>query len=229
MNEKNASTTGETDELMRRGEQIIKRWERHSAVPLAALALAYLGLWALQVLAQLTVLEYELVEAAILVIWALFIIDFGVRLFFSHDRKKFLKNNAIEILALVVPVFRAFRMLRVITAVGILTRVVQSLQARVNLYIAIVLPMIVFAGSLGVFEAERNAPGANITSFGNAVWWSIVTVFTVGYGDLSPVTFEGRAIAVVMMLSGVALISVVTVNLATYFLRNADLSAWRRF
>jgi voltage-gated potassium channel len=212
-----------------RGERVIVRWEKHSAIPLALLALAYLGLWAVQVLADLTPLEFGLVEIGILVIWGFFIVDFGVRLFFHHDRKRFLRNNAIELLALVVPIFRAFRMLRVITAVGILTRVVQSLQARVNLYIAIVLPMIVFAGSLGVFEAERYAPHATITSFGNAVWWTIVTVFTVGYGDLAPVTVEGRAIAVVMMLSGVALISVVTVNLATYFLRNADLSAWRRF
>ena len=212
-----------------RGERVITKWEKNSAVPLALLALAYLALWAVQVLADLTPLEFELVEVGILFIWGCFIIDFSVRLFLHQDRKKFLKNNAIELLALVVPVFRAFRMLRVITAVGILTRVVQSLQARVNLYIAIVLPMIVFAGSLGVFEAERNAPHATITSFGNAVWWTIVTVFTVGYGDLAPVTIEGRAIAVIMMLSGVALISVVTVNLATYFLRNADLSAWRRF
>jgi voltage-gated potassium channel len=212
-----------------RGERVITKWEKNSAVPLALLALAYLALWAIQVLADLTPFEFELVEVGILVIWGCFIIDFSVRLFLHQDRKKFLKNNAIELLALVVPVFRAFRMLRVITAVGILTRVVQSLQARVNLYIAIVLPMIVFAGSLGVFEAERNAPNATITSFGNAVWWTIVTVFTVGYGDLAPVTIEGRAIAVIMMLSGVALISVVTVNLATYFLRNADLSAWRRF
>ena len=233
MNTQNASAGNDFDpaanEVLSRGERIIIKWERRSAIPLALLALAYLGLWALQVLGDLTPLEYELVEVGILLIWGLFIIDFGVRLFFHHDRKKFLKNNALEILAMVVPIFRAFRMLRVITAVGILTRVVQSLQARVNLYIAIVLPMIVFAGSLGVFEAERFAPEATITTFGDAVWWAIVTVFTVGYGDLAPVTIEGRAIAVVMMLSGVALISVVTVNLAAYFLRNADLSKLRRF
>ncbi|MEO0023802.1 MAG: hypothetical protein RL196_243 [Actinomycetota bacterium] len=233
MNTQKASAGNDIDpvasEVLSRGERVIIKWEHHSAVPLALLALAYLGLWALQVLGELSPLEYDLVEGGILLIWGLFIIDFGVRLFFHHDRKKFLANNALEILALVVPIFRAFRMLRVITAVGILTRVVQSLQARVNLYIAIVLPMIVFAGSLGVFEAERFAPEATITTFGDAVWWTIVTVFTVGYGDLAPVTIEGRAIAVVMMLSGVALISVVTVNLAAYFLRNADLSKLRRF
>jgi len=209
-----------------RGERIIAKWERHSAIPLALMALGYLALWAVQVLGRLSALQYELVEAAILVIWAFFIVDFAVRLFFSHDRAKFLRNNVIELLALIVPVFRAFRMLRVITAVGILARVVQSLQARVNIYVAIVLPMLVFAGSLGVYEAEHGAPHATINTFGDAVWWAIVTVFTVGYGDLAPVTFDGRAIAVIMMLTGVALISVVTANLATYFFRNAGATPW---
>lgn len=204
-----------------RAERIVARWERHSAIPLALMALAYLALWALQVLGDLSGLEFDLVETAIFVIWGFFIIDFVVRLVFSHDRVRFLRNNVIELLALIVPVFRAFRMLRVITAVGILARVVQSLQARVNIYVTIVLPMLVFAGSLGVYEAEHNVPNATINTFGDAVWWAIVTVFTVGYGDLAPVTFEGRAIAVIMMLTGVALISVVTANLATYFFRNA--------
>jgi voltage-gated potassium channel len=109
-------------------------------------------------------------------------------------------------------------------AVGMLTRVVQSLQARVNLYIAIVLPMLVFAGALGVYEAERNVPNSNLRNFPDSIWWAWETVFTVGYGDHFPISTEGRFIAVVLMLGGVAMISVVTANLASYFLsqqRNA--------
>ena len=81
--------------------------------------------------------------------------------------------------------------------------------------------MLVFAGSLGVFEAERSAPGSNITTFEDAIWWAAVTVFTVGYGDLYPITLEGRFIAVILMMGGVALLSVLTANLASYFLRQA--------
>ena len=205
-------------------EASIQRWEKHSAIPLAALALAFLGLWAVQVLANLSALQYDLVEAAILVIWAAFIVDFVVRFYFHEDKFKFLKSSVIEIIALLVPAFRFLRVLRVVTAVGILTRVVQSLQARVNLYIAIVFPMLVVAGSLGVFEAERYAPGSNIRSFEDAIWWAAVTVFTVGYGDLYPVTIEGRFIAVLLMMGGVALLSVLTANLASYFLRQQKTS-----
>jgi voltage-gated potassium channel len=211
--------SGVAAEVLARREESVTRWERISALPLAILAIAFLGLWAVQVLAPLNAREWDLVEGSIIIIWIGFIVDFLVRLFYHQDRGKFLKNNVIEIIALVVPALRFLRMLRVLMAVGMLTRVVQSLQARVNLYIAIVLPMLVFAGALGVYEAEHANPASNLKNFGDAIWWAWETVFTVGYGDHFPITLEGRFIAVVLMLGGVAMISVVTANLASYFLR----------
>lgn len=206
---------------LRDRERAIQRWEKHSAIPLAVLALAFLALWAVQVLAPVSPLEWDWLEAAILAIWGAFIVDFVVRLTFHQDKRKFLKSSVIEIVALLVPAFRFLRVLRIVTAVGILTRVVQSLQARVNLYIAIVFPMLIFAGALGVYEAEHAAAGTNIVDFPDALWWAAVTVFTVGYGDLYPVTLEGRFIAVLLMMGGVAMLSVLTANFASYFLRQA--------
>jgi voltage-gated potassium channel len=92
------------------------------------------------------------------------------------------------------------------------------LQSRINVYLGIVLPLLVFTCSLGVYDAEHDAPGANITNFGDAIWWAFVTVTTIGYGDYFPVTFEGRFIAVLLMLSGLALVSVITVSFASWFL-----------
>ncbi len=135
--------------LVARRERIIETWEKRSAVPLALLAIGFLALWAWQVLGDLDIQTWDAVEVAILFIWVAFVIDFLVRLFFHHDKVLFLRSNVIEIIALAVPAFRAFRILRVITAVGILTRTAQSLQARVNLYVTVMLPMVVFAGSLG--------------------------------------------------------------------------------
>ena len=214
--------SGVAPEVLARRDEAVSNWERKSAFPLAILAIAFLGLWAIQVLAPLTDNQWDIVEGAILFIWIGFIVDFLIRLFYHSDRRKFLKNNVIEIIALLVPALRFLRMLRVLMAVGMLTRVVQSLQARVNLYIAIVLPMLVFAGALGVYEAEHTNPASNLKNFGDAIWWAWETVFTVGYGDHFPITLEGRFIAVVLMLGGVAMISVVTANLASYFLRQAN-------
>jgi voltage-gated potassium channel len=67
-----------------------------------------------------------------------------------------------------------------------------------------------------VLAAEEGRPGANISDFGTAVWWSMTTVTTVGYGDHYPVTVQGRAVAAVLMMCGIALLGVVTASLASY-------------
>lgn len=209
-------------------EKAVQRWERLSTVPLSLLAIVYLGLYAFEVLGdQATVKLFDLVLFSDL-IWAIFIIDFVIR-FFMHDSKKlFLKRNVIELIGLILPFFRAFRMFRVVIAIGFLARAAQSLQARINIYLGLILPLLVFTCSLGVYEAEHDAQNATITNFGDAIWWAFVTVTTIGYGDYYPVTFEGRAIAVLLMLSGLALVSVITVSFASWFLERMNLEVTTR-
>jgi voltage-gated potassium channel len=76
--------------------------------------------------------------------------------------------------------------------------------------------MSVGLGAVAVLDAERSAPGANITSFGDALWWASTTVTTVGYGDRYPVTTEGRLIAVALMVVGIGLVGAVTASVATW-------------
>src|SRR5215831_11169135 len=64
---------------------------------------------------------------------------------------------------------------------------------------------------------EENAKNSNIHNFGDALWWAIVTVTTVGYGDRYPVSAGGRGVAVVLMLIGIGLIGVLTATVASYF------------
>lgn len=68
---------------------------------------------------------------------------------------------------------------------------------------------------------ERNAQGANITNYTEGLWWGIVTILTVGYGDRYPVTPEGRMWASLMMLGGVAGIGIVTAKISSVFLEKA--------
>lgn len=209
-------------------ERAVDKWEKRSTAPLAALALVYLGLYAAEVLGHedaVTLFDLILISD---VIWGIFIVDFVARLVMHDDKKKFLKQNIIELIGLLLPFFRAFRMLRVVIAIGFLTRAAKSLQGRINIYIGLILPILIFTCSLGVYEAEHNAVGANITQYGDALWWAFVTITTIGYGDYYPVTFEGRAIAVLLMLSGLALVSVITVSFASWFLEKMNLEVTTR-
>lgn len=209
-------------------ELAVQKWERLSTLPLSLLAFVYLGLYAFEVLGDQALVKRLDIVLFSDIIWAIFIIDFVVR-FIMHDSKRlFLKRNVIELFGLILPFFRAFRMFRVVIAIGFLSRAAQSLRARINIYLGVVLPLLIFTCSLGIYEAEHQAVGANIKSFGDAVWWAFVTVTTIGYGDYFPVTFEGRAIAVLLMLSGLALVSVITVSFASWFLERMNLEVTTR-
>src|SRR5262252_2816760 len=71
--------------------------------------------------------------------------------------------------------------------------------------LSIIYLLIVIFGGICVYLAEHEHSGANITTLGDALWWGIVTIATVGYGDYYPVTAVGRIIAVFMMLSGIGI------------------------
>jgi voltage-gated potassium channel len=201
-----------------RSELAMAKWEKVSAIPLAALALAYLALYAFEVLGswdRAVYFDFVLVSD---IIWGIFIVDFLARFFMSHHKGHFMKKNLIEFVSLLLPMFRAFRMFRVVIALGFIARVAQSLQARIGIYLGLILPLLIFTCSLGVYDAEHMVAGANIKSFGDSVWWAFVTVTTIGYGDYFRIWFGGGAIAVLLMLSGIALVSVITVTFASWFL-----------
>jgi voltage-gated potassium channel len=77
---------------------------------------------------------------------------------------------------------------------------------------------LIYTASLAVLDKERYQPGATITSFRKAIWWSITTVTTIGYGDVYPVTNTGRVIAILLMIGGISLVGVVTASLASWII-----------
>jgi voltage-gated potassium channel len=79
---------------------------------------------------------------------------------------------------------------------------------KTNMDIVVLISLVAFIaifGGIGVYLAERGNPGANITRLGDALWWAVVTIATVGYGDYYPVTTLGRVIAIFVMLSGIGI------------------------
>ncbi|MFM7766409.1 MAG: potassium channel family protein, partial [Bacteroidota bacterium] len=82
--------------------------------------------------------------------------------------------------------------------------------------VAIIALLVVMLGSLCILQVE-NAPNSNIKTAGDALWWSYVTIMTVGYGDKYPVTAEGRIIGAIIMSVGVVLVSTMAGYVASWF------------
>jgi voltage-gated potassium channel len=70
---------------------------------------------------------------------------------------------------------------------------------------ALLVLVVITFGSVCILHAEREQEGANIHSAEDALWWAVTTMTTVGYGDKFPVSTEGRAVAAILMITGVGL------------------------
>jgi len=88
--------------------------------------------------------------------------------------------------------------------------------------LAVLVSLIIIVGGSGVYLVEHEHKGANITSLGDAFWWAVVTIATVGYGDYYPVTAAGRLIAIFMMLSGIGIFVLLLSTLAQRRLTRAE-------
>lgn len=187
---------------------------------MAALAVLFLGVYATEVLAVgLSQGWHTALRIADYVIWALFVIEFFVRVGLAHGRARYVLRHLPDLAMLALPFLRALRVLRLIPLLRALNRwVADSLRGRVVVYGSTTAVLLVFTGALAELDAERHHAGATITTFGAALWWTCVTITTVGYGDYVPVTTEGRFVAVGVMIGGVMLVGAVTASFATWLI-----------
>ncbi|GAA1919340.1 potassium channel family protein [Nocardioides marmoribigeumensis] len=191
------------------------RWEDLTTWPLMLAALVFLVAYAWPILDPTLPTAVDRLAAVVMRgTWLVFLTDYVVRLRLAHDRPAFVRHHPLDLLSVAVPVLRPLQLLRVVT---VLDRAIgRRLGSRVAMYAVAVTTAAVGLGALAILDAERDAPGATITSFGDALWWAWATVTTVGYGDRYPVTTAGRGVAAVLMLCGIALLGLVTASLASF-------------
>ncbi|GIL37047.1 potassium channel family protein [Phycicoccus sp. DTK01] len=196
------------------------RWERATEWPLTVAALFFLVAYAWPILdPTLSGGWLSALEVLSWTAWAAFLVDYLVRLRLASHRVEFVRHNLIDLAVVVLPLLRPLRLLRLVTLLAVLNRKAGgSLRGRVSVYVAGAALMVILVASLAELQAERGAPGALIRTFGDALWWAATTVTTVGYGDLYPVTTQGRWVAVGLMLAGIALIGVVTATFASWLI-----------
>lgn len=212
-----------------RRRSALDRFERAVELPLLVLALAMVPLLVLPLVLDLP----SGIEATFIAldwfIWAVFALEYVVRLALTDRRWRFIRRQWPDLLIIVLPFLRplrivrsarALRLLRLGRLVSVLSKAGQQgqrLLVRHKLHYAVLVTMVVVVGAAALILAAEEGRGGSIDSFGDALWWAVTTVTTVGYGDMFPVTPAGRGIAAFLMVAGIALFGVLTANVAAFF------------
>lgn len=198
----------------------LQQWEKRSEWPLAGVAVVFLVTYSVQVLALpggRADSALELVNAAL---YLVFVADYLVRLTLADRRVHWFVRHLPDLAIVVLPFLRPLRLLRLVVLITAMHRAAgDAIRGRVAMYTVGGSILLIYVASLAVLDAERYEPGAQITSFGKALWWAMTTVTTVGYGDLAPVTTTGRVVAALLMVGGISLLGVVTATLASWIVQ----------
>lgn len=196
------------------------RWERYTQRPLLALAVAFAVAYAVPIVDASAGYSLTAVCTAVeWVVWGAFALDYLVRLALARHRRHFVRGHWLDLCAVVLPLLQPLRLLRLVSTLLLVGRRARMApQIRLTTYVVGAVIGLLMFGSLAVLSVERESPHGNIRTLGDAVWWSFTTMTTVGYGDHAPTTGLGRMIAVGLMLSGIALLGVVTANIAAWFI-----------
>jgi voltage-gated potassium channel len=168
------------------------------------------------------------VEIANALIWFAFVADLVYLARHASSARSFVRERWLEIaIVLLSPPFilpaevaslRLLRILRLVRLLAVLGRLQQgtgrALGRQGLAYIGILGVFFVFVGGISIHELEpERAP-----TVWEGMWWAIVTLTTVGYGDISPATFEGRILAAFLMVSGLAVIGALAGSVGALFL-----------
>ena len=204
-------------------ETRLERYEKRTDWPLAGVALTFLGLYSVRVIAQVRGGAAEAIEDALIAVYCVFVVDYLVRLWLAEPRGKWFRRHLWELPIILLPFLRPLRLLAIAMVIKTLEKAVgHTIRGRVIIYTACGAVTLVYAASVAILEAERGQPESGVHTFGDALWWAMATVTTVGYGDIRIVTGEGRVVAVALMMGGITLLGVVTATLASWVVQRVS-------
>ncbi len=158
-----------------------------------------------------------------------FLLEFVARFADAPSRRAYLRTHWLDLIAAVpyVGALSALRLLRLFRLVSAIRRILQiepvsKEGGHHSLWFLWPIVLLLWAGSaygMWVFEHEKNQ---HLRTFSGAIYWAVITTTTIGYGDVAPVTQEGRVLSGLLALTGIGLVGVLSSQVTTWILRERD-------
>lgn len=204
--------------------KLVARIERVTEVPMLVLALIYLSVFVAEYLPNVPPGIRQDAALAQNVVVAIFAVELALKVAVADGRLAYLRSRWLDVVIVAVPFLRPLRFLHVLRFLPFLARGLVGLQRvmgpNTGLYVFAVAVLTILSGSSLTLIFEEGS-GGPIRTVGDALWWAVETITTVGYGDMYPVTAAGRIVAAVVMAIGIALFGVITAGIAAYFVESA--------
>lgn len=219
-------------DLKRQRGSLLRQVEKTLEGPMVFLGFVWLALLVVELTQGLT----PVLEMLSLAIWAVFLVDFGIKLVIAPDKGLFFRRNWLTVISLIIPalrvvrvfrvvrVLRGLRSIRLVKILASLNRGMRSLgktmKRRGVAYVLLLTIAVLLAGAAGMLAFEREAGG--LTSYGQALWWTAMILITIG-SEYWPLTPEGRALSFLLALYGFSIFGYITATLASFFIgRDAE-------
>jgi voltage-gated potassium channel len=202
---------------------LVDRIERVTKFPMAVLGVAWLVLAIAVLTTDVNGSASKVLVGGLFVLWVIMLAEYLVRLVVTPDTPGYLRRRWVEPVTVLVPPLQSWH----VVGIEKMTLLVREGELRVEAIlkhhslfrVLIAVAGTLFIGAWLVLLFEEKAKGSNIHDYPDALWWAIVTVTTVGYGDRYPITEGGRVVAVILMLVGIGLIGVLTATVASVFIK----------
>lgn len=204
------------EELESQRFQLLQQIEGALERPMTALAFVWLVLVVVEFTAGLS----PFLDAINITIWVLFVLHFLLEFTIAPRKVAYLRHNWLTAVSLVLP---APRVVRVVSSANRGMRMLGRVMGRRGLAYVLALTLLVnLLGAAGILAFEREAASGAIGGYGSALWWTAMTLTTMG-ADYFPQTPEGRVLGLLLAIYGFAVFGYVTASIASFFVaRDAE-------